>query len=156
MTRDEAFQAIIKFLNDDDWHYETDEENYKINFNLTVKSKLKKVKYLIRVRKDDYVVYVYSPVGGDTDDINEMLRYITKANYGLLNGNFELDLRDGEVRYKTFVDFDGLDSLSTQVIKDSIYIPATIYKKYGDGIAALAMGFSDADTEIKKAEGDNA
>lgn len=27
-------------------------------------------------------------------------------------------------------------------------------ERYGNGIAAIAMGFSDAETEIKKAEGD--
>ncbi len=74
------------------------------------------------------------------------------ANYGLVNGNFELDLRDGEIRYKTYVNCDGLESLSEAVIQDSIYVGCVMMDRYGDGIAALAMGFSDADTEIKKAE----
>jgi hypothetical protein len=50
------------------------------------------------------------------------------------------------------VNCDGLQSLSPAVIQDSIYVGCLMMDRYGDGIAALALGFSDADTEIKKAE----
>jgi hypothetical protein len=33
--------------------------------------------------------------------------FITRANYGLRIGNFELDFGDGEVRYKTSIDYSG-------------------------------------------------
>lgn len=32
--------------------------------------------------------------------------YLTRANWGLLLGNFEMDYSDGEVRYKTCLQFD--------------------------------------------------
>src|SRR5437763_14378510 len=32
---------------------------------------------------------------------------LTRTNYGLIIGNFEFDLDDGEVRYKTSVDVEG-------------------------------------------------
>ena len=35
------------------------------------------------------------------DKRDVVCRYITRANYGLRNGNLEMDLDDGEVRYKT-------------------------------------------------------
>ena len=38
------------------------------------------------------------------------------------------------------------------LLNGSIYIGCVMMDRYGDGIAALALGFSDADTEIKKAE----
>src|SRR5688500_12466181 len=34
----------------------------------------------------------------------EVMEYLTRANYGLSIGNFEMDLRDGEIRYKSSVD----------------------------------------------------
>ena len=33
-----------------------------------------------------------------------MMKYLTLANYGVVNGNFEMDLSDGEIRYKSYVD----------------------------------------------------
>lgn len=35
--------------------------------------------------------------------------YLTRANFGLVVGNFELDLDDGEVRFKTSVDLEGTE-----------------------------------------------
>ena len=64
--------------------------------------------------------------------------------------DFNLDVRDGEIRYKTFVNCDGLESLSSVVIADSVYACCAMMDRYGDGIAALALGFSDADTEIEE------
>jgi hypothetical protein len=38
-----------------------------------------------------------------------MAEYLTRANYGLILGNFAMDMADGEVHYKVSVDFeDGL------------------------------------------------
>ena len=55
----------------------------------------------------------------------------------------------GALSRPTFV--SGLGKL----VKDELHVsnPSTVIS-YGDGIAALAMGFSDAETEIKKAESD--
>jgi hypothetical protein len=45
------------------------------------------------------------------------------ANYDMIIGNFELDLRDGEVRYKTSIDFEG-DRLSFAYINNLVYTNA--------------------------------
>ena len=41
------------------------------------------------------------------------MEFITRANYGLLIGNFELDLADGEVRFKTGLDVRGAQLTAT-------------------------------------------
>ena len=114
--------------------------------------RLQSVRLYIDVKEDAYLVYTISPISGNQDTMPELMRYITRANYALINGNFELDVRDGEVRYKTYVNCDSLAALSLEIIRDSIYVPCAMMKKYGDGIAAIAMGYSDAETEINKAE----
>jgi len=44
--------------------------------------------------------------------------------------------------------------LPKEIFLDSINVCWAMMERYGNGYAALSMGFSDADTEIKKAEGD--
>lgn len=152
MEQEQIVDAVRDWLDEDDWHYEYNAEKQLIKMGIKLKSKLKSGKYFIEFRQDSYAVYLCAPINGDKDNLGELLKYLTMANYGLYNGNFELDVRDGEIRYKTFVNCDGLESLSPAVIKDSIYMCCVMMDRYGDGIAALALGFSDADTEIKKAE----
>jgi hypothetical protein len=154
MSYNESIATLVKrFLDDDDWHYTFKEEDGVFNFNLNVKGKLKKVSYRIRIRKDDYVVYTYCPMNAD-DCKAEMAEFITRANYGLLNGNFEMDFRDGEIRYKTFVNCDETDP-GTQTIKDSIYIPAAMFNRYGEGIVSVLFGIKDPEQAVKDCESDD-
>ena len=152
MEQEQIVDAIRDWLDEDDWHYEYNAEKHLIKMGINLKSKIKSGRYFIDIKEDSYLVYLYTPINGDPENIGELVKYLTMANYGLYNGNFEVDVRDGEIRYKTFVNCDGLESLSPEVIKDSIYVCCVMMDRYGDGIAALALGFSDADTEIKKAE----
>jgi len=130
-------------------------EHHVIKMGIGLKSKLRNGRIFIDVKDSSYLVYIVSPIGGDKDDLGELMKFLTMANYCLTNGNFELDLGDGEVRYKIFVNCKGLDSLPAEIVQDSILAGCYTIDRYGDGIAALSMGFSDAETEIKKAEGDD-
>ena len=152
MNMEDIVNAVRDWLDDDDWHYDYDAEKQLIKMGISLKSKIKSGKIYIDFKDDCYLVYVYPPLNGDKDNLTELTKYLTMANYGLLNGNFELDTNDGEIRYKVYVNCEGLESLSTEVIKDSICVGCVMLDRYGDGIAALALGFSDAETEIKKAE----
>ena len=152
MEQEEIVDAVRDWLDGDDWHYEYNAEKHLIKMGINLKSKIKSSRIFVDIKQDCYAVYLYAPISGDKNNMGELIKYITMANYGLLNGNFEVDTDDGEIRYKTFVNCDGLQSLSPEVIQDSIYLGCLMMDRYGDGIAALALGFSDAETEIKKAE----
>ena len=152
MNQEQIVDAVRNWLDKDGWHYEYNAERHLFKMGISLKSKIKSGRIFVDVKEDCYVVYLYSPIDGDKANLSELTKYLTMANYGLLNGNFELDMQDGEIRYKTYVNCDGLESLSSEVVQDSIYVGCIMMDRYGDGIAALALGFSDADTEIKKSE----
>jgi hypothetical protein len=50
-----------------------------------------------------------------------VMQFITRANHGLVIGNFELDLADGEVRCKTSLDVKG--AMLTPVLAGRAIIP---------------------------------
>ena len=153
MDQEQIVDAVRDWLDGDDWHYDYNAEKHMISAGIKLDCKMRSARVYIPIRDDNsYIVNIVAPIKGDPNDLDELIKYLTMANYGLANGNFELDVRDGEIRYKTFVNCDGLESLSRDVIEDSVYMCCVMMDRYGDGIAALALGFSDADTEIKKAE----
>ena len=152
MNREQMVDAVRDWLDGDDWHYEYMAEKQLIKMGISLKSKIKSGTIFIDFKEDCYLVYLYAPISGDKDNLDELTKYLTMVNYGLFNGNFELDVNDGEIRYKTYVNCDELETLPDQIIKDSIYVGCVMMDRYGDGIAALALGFSDAETEINKAE----
>lgn len=128
-------KLVKHFLDEDSWNYDFDEEKGTFHFNLTLKGKLQKISYHVMVRQFDFSVYAVCPISADECKA-QMAEFVSRVNYGLVNGNFELDFRDGEIRYKCFVNCDGTDP-GKQIIKDSIYIPAQMFKRYGDGILAV-------------------
>ena len=151
----EIANAVKEFLVNDDWHFSFDEKSGVFKFGLCIDSKIKKIDYQIRVHNDDYTVYAFSPVGADTDDRDMMLKmaeFVCRANYGLRRGNFELDMRDGEIRYKTYVDCHGGMTPSNTVVKGSIYCCASMFDTYAPGILDIIFGDSTAKTAVEKCE----
>ena len=156
MDQEQIVDALRDWLDSEDWHYEYDSENHLIRTGITLDCKLRKARVFIPIRADgSYIVNIVSPISGDPKNMDELVKYVAMANYGLANGNFDVDVEDGEVRYKIYVTCKGLEKLPEEIIKDSIYTGWCMIERYGNGIAALAMGFSDAETEIKKSEGSN-
>jgi hypothetical protein len=144
--------TVRKFLTADDWNFSFDDEKGIFTFNLTVKTKMKKISYRVLINDNGYSVYAASPLGAD-DCLHEMAEFVCRANYGLRNGNFELDFRDGEVRYKCYVNCDG-QMPSTEIVKDSIYVPYFMMKRYGDGIISVIFGNQTAEEAVRTCEAD--
>lgn len=146
--------TINRFLTEDDWHFSFDDQHGLFKFGLNLKGRIKKINYIVDVKDDEYVVYAISPLGADEDDekmMTAMAEFICRANYGLKNGNFELDMRDGEIRYKSFVDCEGFTP-TAEMIRNSIYCPASMFDRYSSGIVDIIFGNSTAKEAIAKCE----
>ena len=146
--------AINNFLTEDEWHFSFDDQRGLFKFGLNLKGRIKNVRYIVDIKDDEYVVYAISPIGADEDDekmMAIMAEFICRANYGLKNGNFELDMRDGEIRYKSFVDCEGLTP-TTEMVRNSIHCPAAMFDRYGDGIVDIIFGNSTAKEAVAKCE----
>jgi hypothetical protein len=65
--------------------------------------------------------------------------FISRANYGMIIGNFELDVEDGEIRYKTSIDIEG-GELSPNLIRNMVAPNVTMMDRYLPGVLAVAFG----------------
>ena len=150
----EIADAISKFLAEDDWRFSFDGQKGRFNFSVSIAAAIKKIIYDILVHEDSFTVYAASPIGPDEKDREQMttaMEFICRANYGLRNGNFELDLNDGEIRYKSFVDCEGALP-SREIVKNSIYVPAAVFKRYSEGITSILYKNATAKEAIEKCE----
>lgn len=146
--------AINNFLTADDWHFSFDDQRGLFKFGLCLKGKIKKINYIIDVKEDEYIAYAISPLGADEDDekmMATMAEFVCRANYGLKNGNFELDMRDGEIRFKSFVDCDGVTP-TVEMVRNSIHCPAAMFDCYGTGIVDIIFSNATAKDAIAKCE----
>lgn len=146
--------AIESFFEKDDWRYTFNEEDALFEAGVKLDCKLKSTRLKIRVGTSYYTVYATIALNADEDSRQQVAEYLTRANYGLRAGNFELDMRDGEVRYKIHVDCgDDCECLpSYSVVENSVYISVNMIEKYGDGLVAVMYGFKTAEEAVNEAE----
>ena len=150
----ELADMVKNFLEEEGWHYSFDENRGIFDMGLKVKCKLRAIRYLIDVREEEILVYGLCPVSAESSDTEMMAQtaeFICRANYGLINGGLELDFRDGEIRYRCYIDCEG-GLPAPQAVENSVYCAAAMYERYADGIADIIFGGSSAKAAIDMCE----
>ncbi len=65
--------------------------------------------------------------------------FLTRANFGLVLGNFELDFSDGETRFKTSVELGPTDP-TPELLRPVIYANIAAMDRYLPGIDGVSRG----------------
>ena len=145
---------FCRFLDDDNWKYSFNEELGVIQMSVTLKGRLKRINYVVDIKEDEVLVMAISPVNAEKDDrecMDNIARFLHRANYGLKSGCFEMDLRDGEIRYRIHIDCH--DQIpSREVIRRSVIIPGLMFEKYSSGLTAILFGGVSDEDAIRMCE----
>lgn len=147
----EICACITRFLDSDDWKYRLDTDKGVIKMGLNIGGKMKHVDIVIDLRDDKYLIYYTCPLNVDKGERAEMRDLLNRINFKLMFGSFEMDDRDGEILFRYAVDCDGVLP-SQQVIRHSLYRPATTLNKYGDAIIQVLMGFATGEQAYAAAQ----
>lgn len=154
---EEVFHAIRRFLDKKHLYYHASEILGLIQLDLPTDSMIRRVDLRINVKNDYYIVRALSSVSADPKDAKSMARlaeYLTRVNYRLRNGNFEMDYRDGELAFKCYVDCHGGVPVQ-EAIDDSIFCPPAMFHQYGNGILQVmgvdpAQALEDCEARLKE------
>jgi hypothetical protein len=78
---------------------------------------------------------------------------ITRANYGLNIGNFEMDYRDGEIRYKVSMPVDPDQGLTDELLRLVIGVNVTTHARYLPAIEAVLYRDAEPRKAVEDVEG---
>jgi hypothetical protein len=92
------------------------------------------------------LVYSICPQRAPEQRRNEVAEFLTRANYGLAAGNFELDFADGEIRYKSVLHTQG-DGVDAPTLKRLVRANGIAMETYLPGIAKVIVGASSVVTD---------
>ena len=152
----EIARELKDYLDGKNWKYGFDQDYGIFRFGINLNGNMKTLQCIIEIRDDSYVFYAISPISANQEDERQMMKmaeFVCRANYGLLAGNFEFDFRDAELRYKYYVNCDGI--LPTYgIINDSVHIPAAMFSRYGDGILQILFNDMPAEEAVELCEGE--
>ena len=79
--------------------------------------------------------------------------YLTRANWELVIGNLEMDWNDGDVRFKTEIEYEG-DWPATGLVQRAVYANVLMMERYLPGLMAVIYGKVDAATALQQADGE--
>ena len=96
----QIYGTIIEMLDSINFHYDRYDEDLVIRF--TVSGDDIPMTMIFTVDPEREVVRLFSPMPFkiDEDKRTELALAVAIANYGLVNGSFDYDLSDGEIRFR--------------------------------------------------------
>lgn len=80
----------------------------------------------------------------ETRHLAAMAEFLTRANFGLPLGNFELDMNDGELNFKNSMDVSG-GALTAAMVKTMILFGIESTNRYLPGMRAILRGENPKD-----------
>jgi len=134
-------EALAEFFTGEGWpfHKMEDEEN-SLQIGFQGDNGLWNCFAKAREETNQVLFYSICPVIAPPGKRGAVTEYITRANYGIVTGNFEMDIESGIIRYKTYLSAEGI-TLTPQVIRQVVFPNLLLTDKFLPGL--LKTVYSD-------------
>ncbi len=99
--------VVEQFLTADDWNFEQIEDKDILKTGVRADNGTYLLFFDVKEEPEQVILYVIYEENVPEDKRAAVAEFLTRANYPLIIGNFEMDFRDGEVRYKVSIDIEG-------------------------------------------------
>lgn len=151
MSDQQIFNALIEFFEEDEWDFQWMEGASVLSMGFSGRNGKWQCFAQAREAQQQFVFYSVLPINVPEDKRHKLAELITRINYGMVIGNFEMDFDDGEVRYKTSVDVEGAE-LTPPMIRQLVYANIIITDRYLPAI--MRAIYSDVTPKQAIAEAD--
>lgn len=143
------FTAVAAYLGEQDLELSIDGDDMA-SFAVDAGSTPWRVHVWAHEEVQQLLVHSVCPFGTPEQRMVEMALFLTRANFGMSIGNFELDVETGELRYKTSIDTNGQE-LNTEWLRPLFLANISTMDRYLPGVLAV-IGGVDAATAITAIE----
>lgn len=145
----ELKQAIQNELENKKIKYSYNDDSNFFAYSVNIDNSIGNIKVIIQLMEERYLVYALISNRAQKPRMSAVAEYLHRVNYGLVDGNFEMDFSSGRICYKSFVNAKGV-SISGAIISDSILVPIMMIRKYGDGLLEVMTGTDTPEAILKK------
>jgi len=151
----EIAEQVRTYLEKEGLKYSFDDEKGIFKFSAKIKDRnMSYVDMFVLIGEDDLRVISRPPIKANDKKMLLVAEYFTRANYGLKYGNFQMDMSDGEVLFKTYL-YCGTESPIHDIIDTIIEMPHFMWSEYGDGFLRVLFGNELPKDVIESIEKDN-
>ncbi len=145
------FQEIINFFTQDDWSFTKNQGELTLYLGFEGQNGTWNCYAIAREEEEQFIFYSICPFNIPETQRIAVSEFITRANFGIVIGNFELDFRDGQIRYKTSIDVEN-NQLNFAVIKQLVYANVRMMDEYLPGIISIINNDLSPEVAINQIE----
>lgn len=141
LTQSPLLESARNYLEKNEWNFEVLSDHSTIA--LGFEGVNGEWHCMIQTRELEEQMIFYSSLSENisSNRIETMMRFITMANYRLVVGNFELDVTDGELNYKTALDLESV-TLNNDMIRNIIHTNLATFDRHLPGVQIILNGGS--------------
>ena len=135
----QLIDTAVRFMKEEDWRFARRQDSSVLELRFHGDNGQWTCFAETREEQGQLVFYSICPLSTPADQRLAMAELLTRANFGLIMGNFEMDFADGEIRFKTSIDVED-DRLSVALVRSLVYANVLTMDKYLPSIARLLHG----------------
>ena len=151
MANQVSLSDIRRYFDRDDWKYEVVDEA-RIRFGVKMNNASYKALVRFQPEKDLISLFIYYPFEVPENRRLEVAEVVTRMNYGLSFGWCEMDLKDGETRFRSFLAVDDAPFYPNQ-FKTILNTGFSTTDKYYPAFMGVLFGGKTPQAAIEEVEG---
>ncbi|HBE36739.1 MAG TPA: hypothetical protein DD990_37000, partial [Cyanobacteria bacterium UBA11368] len=130
------FDTMLEFFTQDDWSFVKVEGEPALQLAIEGNNGRWNCYAEANESQQQMVFYSLCPINAPASKRQALAEFLTRINYGTIIGNFELDMEDGQIRYKTSIDVEGA-TLTFAQIKNLVYTNVRMMDEHLPGIMSV-------------------
>ncbi len=143
--------TVIEFLHRENWEYTITKDPAILRMICQGDNGQWRCYAQIKEKQKQFIFYSVCSEQASSEKLLAIAEYISRVNYGVAMGNFELDFTDGEIRYKTSIKSHD-NRLSISSVKHLVYTNVAMMDRYFPGILAIIEQDIEPSQAIKAIE----
>lgn len=148
-----TFETIKQFFSEDEWFFidMEDQDMLRLRMNHWGENGRFSCQAEFNDKHQIFYFFSYFPINVPEDKQAKMAEFLTRVNYGIRIGNFEMDYENGEVRFRTSLDFED-QVLNYALISNHVYPNVWMMDRYLPGLFAVVYSEKDPEEILKTIE----
>lgn len=145
------FNDLVEFFVGDDWAPEQIEDQPVLKMEFEGDNGKWTCLAFAYDDRERVVFYSLLPLQVPEEKRMAMAEFITRANFGMEIGNFEMDFSDGTLQFRTSLDIEG-GELTPMMIQNLAYVNVGVTNQYLPGAVMVVEGDATPLEAIEKVE----
>lgn len=132
----EILDTLTSFFTEEDWDFTVQSERPILQMEFQGETGEWVCYARAKEEEEQFIFLSVSPANAPPEKLLAVSELLTRINYGLPIGNFEMDFEDGEIRYKTSIDVES-SRLDSALIANLVHANVQMMDAYLPTIMAV-------------------